>query len=207
LLIRIVSHFYRGNKHGIDELIRIDGLPYDMLFIRRNGKTYLRPPWERDADVNIPKHIRGACTPMEISEDLPKEKNEVTGQWQAPTDTYTVLGVKLNLDIQPGYEMWQRIQRILEHSVPRDMKIPVPKPVAPDQKVPFSLEESDIPVVVIASQEAVKAAIPEPVASVETPNAPNVFKCGVCKREFDKQRGLWMHERNKRHKNTEPVAA
>lgn len=204
MLIRIVSHFTKANKHGIDELIRIDGLPDDMMFTRRNGKVYLKSPWEKDIDVNIPKNIRGACNPMDISEDLPREKNEVSGNWQNPTDTRTVLGVKLNLDIQPGLEMWKRIQRILEHSVPRDMKIPVPRPVAPDQKENFDLEESDIPVVIIDSSE--KVEVPVPVAVVEEVKK-TIFTCGICSKEFNAQRGLWMHERKKRHKVNDPVAA
>ena len=211
-MLRIVSHFHKQNTHGIDELIRIDGLPDDMMFRRKDGKVYLQSPWERDVDANIPKDIREHCTPIDITEDLPREKNEATGVWQIPSDTVRILGVKLNLDSTPGMEMWRKLERIIESGTPREQRIPRPAVVAPDQKSPFFLEAKDIPVVILKSEvvtttaTAVSAPFNPPKIDVEV-SPPQMFECGECKKEFSAQRGLWMHERKMRHKSKEPVVA
>lgn len=219
MLIRLVSHATRRNSNLIDELIRIDGLPEDMVYRFSNGKRYLKSPWEPDIDANIPRHIREHCEPVVITEDLPPERNQVTGELQKPTDTKTILGVRLNLDNNPGKEVWEQITRILEHSIPRDMKIPLPAIVAPNQKDAFSLEAKDIPVVDLRPpkvQPTITVATPavvqiQPVVAFNPPKAeepiqPVVFTCGVCKKSFEAQRGLWMHERKTRHKVKEAVA-
>ena len=217
MLIRIVSHFHKKNTHGIDELIRIENLPDDMMFWHRNGKTYLKTPWQRDVDANIPTNIREHCTPIDITEDLPREKNEATGLWQTPQDTVRILGVKLDLDSTPGMEMWKQLQRILDRGTSRDQKVPEPAVVAPNQKDPFFLEASDIPVVILKPELTEKSIVTETVVTapvtppplevkVDEPK-PDVFECGVCHKKFGQQRGLWMHERKMRHKVKEPVAA
>ena len=217
MLIRVVSHFRdKINPHGIDELIRIDGLPDDLMFRKKDGKTYLKFPWEIDVDANIPVFIREHCSPMDITEDLPREKNEATGVWQSPSDTRHILGVKVSLDSTPGQEMWKSVERILDRGTSRDMKVPSPIPVANDQKESFSLEAKDIPVVILkpeivsVSETKTVASSPAPVVAIEPFNAPKVvdetFTCGVCQKIFDKQRGLWMHERKTRHKVKEPIA-
>jgi len=212
MLIRVISHFHKRNMHGIDELIRIENLPEDMIFRKKDGKTYLVHPWERDIDANIPKDIREHCTPIDITEDLPREKNESTGSWQTPSDTIRILGVRLNLDSTPGMEMWKKIERIIDRGTSRDQKIPAPVVVAPDQKSAFFLEAKDIPVVILKpeiltpSQTSTAVAVPFVPPKIET-NLAQMFECGVCKKEFDSQRGLWMHERKTRHKvKEEPVA-
>lgn len=215
MLIRICSHFHKQNTHGIDELIRIDGLPDDLMFRRQEGKVFLVYPFVRDVDANIPKDIREHCTPMDITENLPREKNEATGQWQTPSDTIRILGVKLDLDSTPGMEMWKKLQRILERDTPRDQKVPVPAVVAPDMTSPFFLEAKDIPVVVlrqeavrpeILTQTVVEVPVEAPKMDVKV-EEPRKFECGVCHKVFGQQRGLWMHERKTRHKVKEPVAA
>lgn len=219
MLIRVISHFHKKNTHGIDELIRIDGLPDDFMFRRSNGKVYLKAPWERDIDANIPVVIREHCTPMDITENLPREKNEATGLWQEPTDTIRILGVRLNLDITPGMEAWKKLQRILDRDTPRDQKVPEPAVVAPNMTDPFFLEAKDIPVVILRQeivaplfqQTVTVSTIPTPEikmeVKVEEPAPPpQMFECGVCHKEFSAQRGLWMHERKTRHKVKEPVA-
>lgn len=213
MLIRIISHFHKKNTHGIDELIRIDGLQDELMFRRKDGKVYLQTPWERDIDSNIPKEIREHCTPMDITEDLPREKNEATGQWQVPSDTIRILGVRLNLDTTPGMEMWRKLERILNMETPRDQRIPEPAVVAPDQKSPFFLEAKDIPVVILKKE--IVAPVAQTATAVSVPfNPPKIdvdvsqkFYCGECKKEFSAQRGLWMHERKMRHKSKEPVVA
>lgn len=210
MLLRIISHFHKKNTHGIDELIRIDNFPDELMFRRKDGKTYLASPWERDIDANIPKEIREHCSPVDITEDLPREKNEATGQWQVPSDTIRILGVRLNLDSTPGMEMWHKIQRILDRGTSRDQRIPEPAVVAPDQKSSFFLEAKDIPVVVLKSDVVQQTVTVSTAATVQilpvTIDAPQMFECGVCKKEFSAQRGLWMHERKTRHKVKEPIA-
>jgi protein-disulfide isomerase len=176
-----------------------------MMFRKLDGKTYLRVPFERDIDANIPVSIREHCVPMDITEDLPREKNEATGAWQTPSDTIRILGVRLNLDSTPGMEMWKKIERILDRGTSRDQKIPVPAVVAPNQKDPFSLEASDIPVVILKKEILVSSdvEVSEPVDIV----VPQSFTCGVCQKSFPAQRSLWMHERKTRHKVKEPVVA
>jgi len=218
MLIRICSHFHKQNTHGIDELIRIEGLPEDFIFRRSGNKLFLKAPWERDIDANIPKEIREHCTPVDITENLPREKNEATGEWQEPSDTIRILGVKLNLDSTPGMETWKQLQRILDRDTPRDQKVPVPAVVAPNMTDPFYLEAKDIPVVilrqevrapVIITETTVTSAVPVPEMTIEVASEPkpDKFECGVCHKKFDAQRGLWMHERKTRHKVKEPVVA
>ena len=210
MLIRVTARFHKQNSHGIDELIVIRGLPDDIMFRHKEGRTYLRFPWEMDIDANIPLHIRELCTPMDISEDLPREKNEVTGQWQNPTDTRRVLGVKISLDHTPGTEMWRQVERILEHETPRDRKLPTPIKVAPDQQAPFALEVKDIPLVILPAAAVVltetkTTADAAPVILEMKTKVP--FQCAVCQKTFDELRGLLMHGRRMRHKAHEPVAA
>lgn len=211
MLIRVCAHFRRANMHGIDELIRIDGLPDDLMFRLKDGKRYLRSPWEPDLDVNIPHDIREHCTPLDITEDMPREKNEATGLWQTPSDTKRILGVRIQLDNNPGREMWKQIERILDRGTPRDQKIPVPAMVAPNQKDPFNLESRDIPVVNLQPEGISKIATVTVSSAAEVPatfdQTPQKFTCGVCNKEFNAQRGLWMHERKTRHKVKEPVEA
>lgn len=214
MLIRVVSHFHKENMHGIDELIRIDNLPEDLMFRKLDGKTYLRFPFERDIDANIPVTIREHCSPMDITEDMPREKNESTGLWQTPSDTIRILGVRINLDSTPGMEMWKKIERILDRGTSRDQKVPAPAVVAPNQKDPFSLEASDIPVVILKREIlAPSDTITTVTAPFDPPkiekdfSAPEKFECGVCQKKFPAQRGLWMHERKTRHKvKEEPIA-
>jgi hypothetical protein len=209
MLIRVCAHFSRRNMNGIDELIRIEGLPDDVIFRFKDGKRYLKSPWEPDLDANIPVHIRSLCTPMDITEDLPVEKNEQTGKWQAPSDTRRILGVRVQLDNNPGREMWAQIERILDRGTPRDQKIPVPAVVAPNQKDPFSLEVQDIPVVNLRPEPGVVVPTVTVASNVEAQlmPRPEEFICGVCSKSFSAQRGLWMHERKTRHKVKEPVGA
>jgi hypothetical protein len=210
VLFRIISHFHKKNTHGIDELIRIDNFPDELMFRREGTKTFLVYPFERDIDANIPKDIREHCTPTDITENLPREKNESTGQWQTPVDIIRILGVRLNLDSTPGMEMWQKIQRILDKDTPRDQRVPEPAVVAPDMKSPFALEAKDIPVVTLRTEIKVAPVIAVPFnpPKVEEVVDEQLFVCGVCKKEFKAQRGLWMHERKTRHKvKEEPVAA
>lgn len=211
MLIRLCAHFSRQNMNGIDELIRIDGLPEALLFRAKDGKRYLNAPWEIDPDMNIPSYIREHCEPTEITIDLPKERDGVTGLLQTPVDTVRVLGVRLQLDNNPGKEMWAQIERIIEGHTPNDKKIPKPAVVAPNQKDPFFLEAKDIPVVdlrpaklvPLVTASSAPVAVFNPVIKTET---PEVFTCGVCQKSFGAQRGLWMHERKTRHKVKEPVA-
>lgn len=216
MLIRIVSHFHKQNTHGIDELIRIEGLPDDFMFRRNGGKLYLKAPWQRDIDANIPKEIREHCSPVDITENLPREKNESTGRWQEPTDTVCVLGVKLDLDSTPGMEAWKQLQRILDRDTPRDQKVPTPAVVAPNMTDPFFLEAKDIPVVILRQEVVSPPIVQETVTISSSPKAelkieetvvPQMFECGVCHKEFNAQRGLWMHERKTRHKVKEPAVA
>jgi hypothetical protein len=210
MLIRVTARFHKQNSHGIDEMICIKGLPDDLMFRHKEGRTYLRFPWEMDIDANIPIHIRELCDPMDISEDMPHEKNEVTGQWQNPTDTRRVLGVKISLDHTPGTEMWRQVERILEHETPRDRKLPTPVKVAPDQKSPFALELKDIPVVILRAALVIvsdtKTVAEEPPVIIKT-ETKIPFQCAVCSKTFSELRGLLMHGRRMRHKAPEPVAA
>lgn len=210
MLIRLIAHARKGNPNLIDELIRIDGLPDRLVFRFKDGKRYLAAPWEPDVDVNIPKHIREHCVPIEITEDLPTERNQVTGEMQKPSDTRTILGVRINLDNNPGKELWTQLERIIDDATPRDRKVPIPAIVAPNQKDPFFLEAKDIPVVDLNTPKVevpVTVAVAAEVPVIFTsPVKPSTFVCGVCNKHFDQQRGLWMHERKTRHKVKEPVA-
>jgi hypothetical protein len=206
MLIRICSHFHKQNSHGIDEMIRIDGLPDDFMFRRSGGKVFLKTPWVKDIDANIPKEIREHCEPIDITENLPREKNEATGQWQEPSDTVRVLGVKLDLDSTPGMETWKQLQRILDRDTPRDQKVPVPAVVAPNMTDPFFLEAKDIPVVILRKEIIAPSVVHEPELPKAEESAIQMFECGVCHKEFNAQRGLWMHERKTRHKVKEPLA-
>lgn len=211
MLIRVCAHFRKANMHGIDEMIRIDGLPDDLMFRFKDGKRYLRSPWEPDLDVNIPHDVREHCAPVDITIDLPREKNEATGVWQEPSDTKRILGVRIQLDNNPGAEMWKQVERILDRGTSRDQRIPVPAPVAPNQKDPFSLEAKDLPVVILRPENQTMpvtvSTAPPAQFKAEEPPRDDSFACGVCNKAFGQQRGLWMHERKMRHKVKEPAVA
>jgi hypothetical protein len=211
MLLRLCSHHTRRNMNGIDEMISILGLPETMLFRFKGESRYLNDPWEIDAPVNIPVSIRSVCEPVEITVDLPKERNEVTGVLQSPTDKITILGVRIRMDNNPGKELWAKIERLIEAATPNDKKIPFPKPVAPNQKEAFFLEAGDIPVVDLRPAKAPETVTVSTATVAVIPDipvkAPETFQCAVCQKSFGQQRGLWMHERKMRHKAKEPVAA
>lgn len=134
MLIRLMGHYLNNPKH-IDKLIVINGLPDEWIFRKcKYGGVELVSPWEPDIIVNIPKEIRHLCTPVEITKVYPpieKGRDEVV-------ERMTILGIRFNYGIQPGIELWEKIERYLEWTVPRDMAMPQPVMAAPDHLSPFA---------------------------------------------------------------------
>lgn len=220
MLIRLMGHFLMNPQH-IDKLIAIKGLPDDWMFkTRPDGQKELKAPWEADNDSNIPKQIRHVCEPIEVVKYFsPIEKGK-----EGVTDKMTILGVKLNFMTEPGREMWTKVVRYMDASVPRDQKLPEPVLVAKDQKSPFEtymplrrvtggieLQPADVPEVDLNAPlpperdlppVVVPVVPPPPVVVAET--AVDPFKCQHCDYESNKAQAVRMHT-TKRHPKKERV--
>lgn len=133
MLIRLAGHFINNPNH-IDKLICIKGLPEEWVFRKTKHGKELMPPWQPDVDANIPKDIRELCEPTEITVVFPpieKGRDSVIEQ-------RTILGLKFEFMTEPGRELWEKIERYMEKMTPRDLRVPEPALVAPDQKSGFN---------------------------------------------------------------------
>lgn len=229
MLIRLCGH-HIDNPNHIDKLICIKGLPEDFFFkTTKHGKELVRP-WEPDIEENIPQQIRHLCDPVEITQVFPPiEKGK-----ESIVDKKMVLGLRFNYISESGETMWEKIERYLERSVPRDKAVPKPVLVAPNQKSLFDphearrtsrgsleLRKSEIPVIELDPPAAPAQILVQPIAPTVTVTAPTTtvtkvaelsesvkqggFKCEPCGKEFN-ERGLRMHNM-KRHpvEKKEPV--
>jgi hypothetical protein len=209
-----MGHYLMNSMH-IDKLIAIKGLPEDWFFRQRaDGQKELLPPWKPDIDANIPREIRHICEPTEIVQYFPPiEKGK-----EGIVDKMTILGVRLDYMTEPGREMWTRVERYMDSSLPRDVKLPEPVLVARDQKSGFEtfsprkrvtggveLTPAEVPVVDLnkkfsePSVEVVKvvAAVASPPVS-QTP----ILKCDQCDYTHEKKQAIRMHTL-KRHPQKE----
>ncbi len=138
MLIRLASHHLNNPTH-IDKLIFIKGLPDDWIFRSLpGGGRELKKPWEPDIDRNIPSEVRVLCEPMEITFNYPPLERGKEGF----SEKKNILGLKLFYGTEPARELWEKIERYLEKTIPRDQLVPKPVLVARDLKSPFQLHEA-----------------------------------------------------------------
>lgn len=221
MLIRLCGHFIDNPNH-IDKLICIKGLPDEWFFrMTKHGRELIKP-WVPDIEENIPKDIRHLCDPIEITQVFPPiEKGK-----EGVVDKVTVIGLKFDYMTEAGQTTWEKIERYLERTVPRDQMIQKPVLVAPNQKSLFDphearrsgrgsleLRKAEIPVIDLRSAEPA----PQPIITVQAPivtaaekPAPAVtvtqsglVRCEPCNKEFN-ERGLRMHNM-KKHPSKVPV--
>jgi hypothetical protein len=221
MMIRLAGHFIDNPNH-IDKLICIKGLPDDMFFRNgAHGRELIRP-WVADVEVNIPKEIRHLCDEFKFVQYFPPIDKDHKGF----VDEITALGVKFEYISEAGQTMWERIERYLERSVPRDQIIPKPVLVAPNQKSGFDphearrgargnleLRKADVPVIDLRQPEPTPTVVVQPpvqtatvyaapVVKLETkqsepaPIAEKLSRCDPCQKDFN-ERGLRMHNMKK----------
>ena len=218
MLIRLVSHFKFNPKH-IDKLIAIKGLPEDWIFNETPEGKELKRPWTPDVDKNIPMDIRQFCEPTYITIKYPPLSAGVPGI----VERKQILGIVLDFMTEPGREMWEKVERFIEGTIPRNERVPQAVVCAKDEHSifetyepkksstgsiyldPAQVPEIDLrpylikPSVVLESPVAVVAQAPLP-----TPQAAD-FSCEQCHKVFDKPRALRMHAM-KAHPNKEKVS-
>jgi hypothetical protein len=222
MLIRLCSHFPENSRH-IDKLIAIKGLPEEWLFrTTKHGKELVKP-WEPDVEANIPKYIRHLCEPVEIAMVFPP----LTPKDEVIVDYRTIIGLRFNFMTQPGQELWEKVWRYVEGTIPRNEKVPKPVLVAPDHKSPFEtyearrsvrgsleLHPADIPEIDLTKYtQTVSAPVPQPLPEMEDAvreilptESAGIFRCSEpnCGRVFDKSRAVMMHIRHM-HKKEKAV--
>lgn len=132
MLIRLIGHFKNNPKH-VDKMIAIKGLPEEWIFREGPNGKELAHPWKADVDANIPLDIRRFCEPTYLTFRFPPI--EKGANWVI--DHKQILGIVLNYMTQPGKEMWDQVERLLEGTVPRDMRVPQPVVLAKDEHGPF----------------------------------------------------------------------
>jgi len=227
MLIRLCGH-HIDNPNHIDKLICIKGLPDEWFF--RNGKygRELIRPWQPDVEENIPKDIRHLCDPIEFVQVFPPiEKGR-----ESVVDKVVAIGLRFDYLTEAGMTMWDKIERYLERTVPRDQMVPKPVLVAPNQKSLFDphearrssrgsleLRKAEIPVIDLRPQEpAVPVVVPTiqvqpPVQTTTAAPAatstftrvdPTMVRCEPCGKDFN-ERGLRMHNM-KKHPEKKPEA-
>jgi len=131
-LIRICDHF-KDNPKRIDKLISIKGLPDDWLYRDTPEGRELKKPWQPDVDANIPHEIRHLCEPMYVNfrySPITKGEKEIIDRRQ-------ILGIRIDYNSEPGREMWDQVERYIEETVPRDVRVPVPVLCARDERTAF----------------------------------------------------------------------
>ena len=208
MLIRLVSHFHLNPKH-IDKLIAIKGLPEDWIFRRtEDGMLELKRPWEPDIDVNIPQDIRQFCEPTYIIVNYPALQPGVKGF----VERKQILGIKLDYMTEPGRELWERIERFIEGTLPRTERVPRPVLCAKDEHSVFEtyeskrsstgsifLEPAQVPELDLRPylvKTPVVVESPVTVVAQDPPSIPRAsqFACDRCPKAFDKANALRMHK-------------
>lgn len=168
----------------------------------------LKMPWKPDIDLNIPHDIREVCEPMYVTIRYPSIDSSKPGV----IEKRKILGVKIDFNTEPGREMWERVERYVEESTPRDERIPVPVVCSKDERSAFetftprrnatgSLEMISAPVPVVDLTRFIKEETPAiPPAAVvleELSRAedkqPQDFQCSECRKVFKSQHGLKIH--------------
>jgi hypothetical protein len=195
MLIRLVGHYFDNPQH-IDKLISIKGLPDDWFFKKSKfgGKELIRP-WVPDVEANIPDKVRHLVVEHEIDHIFPpieKGKDSVV-------DKVKISGVKLDYSTNPGQEMWEKIERYMEVSTPRDQKVYKPVLCATDHKSDFNpheakrtqkgsleLHPSSVPDVDLRPSLIVQPIKPVEIKPVEVkPTQDKEYKCKKCGKDFD----------------------
>jgi hypothetical protein len=220
-LIRLVSHFPLNPKH-IDKMIAIKGLPKEWIF-RGEAGDELIPPWKPDNPQNIPLDIRHLCEPTYITVKYAPVERGVNGV----IERKQMLGLVLDFMTEPGRELWEKIERFIEGTLPRTERVPIPVLLAKDEHAPFEthiprkaangsiyLEPSPIPLIdltpylqPVAVAEVVVEVPPTPPSPPETPKPqPEEFKCSKCDYKHRSKQGIRMHEM-KKHPIKEKVGA
>lgn len=211
MLIRLVSHPEKNSDH-IDKLIYIEGLPESMIYRVKDGKKFLKEPWQVDNDENMPNRIQNVFfkNPVEVWFELPKDP---TFPGQQNTE-YRVEANCFKIDYQTrqGEEMWKQIEKLLDRETPRDMEIP--KPAVVGDRRDWFLEAADVPSVVLEGKASSPKHIEDtPVveksvgADIVPPKEKKVIKmvkCGKCGKELN-ERGLLIHTTRIHGKEKEAV--
>lgn len=195
MLIKLVGH-YIDNPGHIDKIISIKGLPDEWFFRKtKYGGKELVAPWVPDVEANIPDKARHLVVEHEIDVVFPpieKGKDSIV-------DKIKISGVKLDYGTNPGREMWEKIERYLDTSTPRDQKVAKPVLCATDHKSDFNTHEArrtqkgslelhpcSIPDVDLRPSVIGKSI--EPVDVKTIPVAPVMakeYKCKKCGKDFD----------------------
>ena len=213
MLIRLVSHT-RNNKWAVDKMIFVDGIPEDLLYMRRGDKLFLKEPWTFDVTENIPDYIRQGIDPFEVNIfTSPTEKG-----LPAREDTYTVYGLVLDYQNPRGEDIWKRIERMIDQDTPRGENLPEPVLVSDQidndhRMLGFSIQFEDIPQVVLSvhplkAKPVVKKTVETPLAEPPQKEVIVPAACSECGKQFPKGiQGLRMHQMKTKHKQTVPVTA
>jgi hypothetical protein len=219
MLIRLTNHS-KNNPKTIDKLIAIKGLPEDWIFRESPEGKELKRPWTADIDKNIPHDIRTFCEPTMMLFRYPpisRESKEVIEKRQ-------VLGIKLDFAMEPGRELWEKIEKFIEGTMPRNELIPKPVLCAKDEHSPFQtyesyrnstgsleLREADVPLIDLTpftkKEEPVILIAPEVLES-EAPvveESPAAFQCDECERSYVFEKVLKRHKKVS-HKKEKAVA-
>jgi hypothetical protein len=215
LLIRLVDHF-KNNPKRVDKLIAIKGLPKEWMFVEGPNGLELRKPWIPDIDANIPESIRHLCEPTYVTFRYPPIER---GQKET-IDHRKILGLKLDYNSEPGRELWEQIERYIEESTPREIRLPVPVVCAKDERSAFetyrprrsatgALEfvPEPVPEIDLSKYQVVTVeSKPTPVLMPKEEIAPvsALFKCQECDYEHKSKAGIRMHK-VKRHPEKEKV--
>jgi hypothetical protein len=211
LLIKLAGHFI-DNPQQIDKIIAIKGLPRHWFFRESiHGGEELCQPWEPDVEANIPASIRHLCEEMIITFAFPPISSDRKGV----VEKRKVLALRLDFSRGPGQEMWEKIERYLEKSVPRDQAIPKPVLCAPNHRSEFSphavkrtvrgsMEMHPAEVPVIDVRESLTSRIPETkiepqieksttLVKEDPVKEQEVFPCKKCGEKFPEMRFLKGH--------------
>jgi len=198
MLIKLVGHYIDNPQH-IDKIISIKGLPEEWFFKKSKfgGKELLRP-WVPDVEANIPDKVRHLVVEHEIDQIFPpieKGKDSVV-------DKLKISGVKLDYSTNPGQEMWEKVERYLEATIPRDQKVPKPALCAKDhvadfdphetrrtQKGSLELRKCEVPEADLRQSIVGKAIEPATIVSIPSvavaPVEHKIYKCKKCGSDFN----------------------
>lgn len=218
MLIRLTNH-PKNNPKTIDKLIAIKGLPEDWIFRNSDEGKELKRPWTADIDKNIPHDIRQFCEPMMLTfryAALDRTSKEVIERKQ-------ILGITLDFATEPGRELWEKVEKFIEGTLPRNEVIPKPVLCSKDERSPFQtyeahrnstgsleLREAQVPLLDLLpfiKKEEAPIIVPSVavVLAEQIKESPAVFQCDECDRSYVFEKVLKKHKKTA-HKKEKVVA-
>ena len=164
----------------------------------------------------FPRHWKEWLGKSKRTMRIPPERNPLTGEVRTykPIEEEDYFFYLIDWNIRSQEDRWKEITAYVKANAPSDMRISekledMAVPLAKDKMEAVSLEPEQTPVIPL-NKSVVVSDTPKETKGPETSVKNNILKCEEkgCTSEFDKPRGLRMHNMKKHPKPiSEPIPA